>query len=381
MNTKHLLAVAASALLLAACGKQGGSAPQATSAAGDAGGEPKVLNLYNWPDYMPENLLADFEKETGIKVNYQTFENNEMLNAKLVAGNSGYDLVVPGSVFAKTQIEAGLLRKLDKEQIPNLANLDPTIMSKLDKVDPGNNYLVPWGWSYVTVAINKQAVEKALAGTPMPENAWDLVFNPTYTSKLKSCGIAYLDAPSEILPSALRYIGKPPYSTDAADYKAAGDMLAKVRPDVRIFSSTMIDDLSSGKACAAIGWAGDINIARNRAVENQSDIQIEALVPATGAILFFDNLAIPNDAKHPGNAQKFINFFAQPRGRSSLTNEIAYPVANKAAKEFIKPEMVADKSTFLSDEDMAKMVSPESFTNDARNAMNNVFTEFKKGGK
>lgn len=279
MNTKHLLAVAASALLLAACGKQGGSAPQATSAAGDAGGEPKVLNLYNWPDYMPENLLADFEKETGIKVNYQTFENNEMLNAKLVAGNSGYDLVVPGSVFAKTQIEAGLLRKLDKEQIPNLANLDPTIMSKLDKVDPGNNYLVPWGWSYVTVAINKQAVEKALAGTPMPENAWDLVFNPTYTSKLKSCGIAYLDAPSEILPSALRYIGKPPYSTDAADYKAAGDMLAKVRPDVRIFSSTMIDDLSSGKACAAIGWAGDINIARNRAVENQSDIQIEALVP------------------------------------------------------------------------------------------------------
>ena len=381
MNTKHLLAVAASALLLAACGKQGGSAPQATSAAGDAGGEPKVLNLYNWPDYMPENLLADFEKETGIKVNYQTFENNEMLNAKLVAGNSGYDLVVPGSVFAKTQIEAGLLRKLDKEQIPNLANLDPTIMSKLDKVDPGNNYLVPWGWSYVTVAINKQAVEKALAGTPMPENAWDLVFNPTYTSKLKSCGIAYLDAPSEILPSALRYIGKPPYSTDAADYKAAGDMLAKVRPDVRIFSSTMIDDLSSGKACAAIGWAGDINIARNRAVENQSDIQIEALVPATGAILFFDNLAIPKDAKHPGNAQKFINFFLQPQVSASLTNEIAYPVANKAAKEFIKPEMVADKSTFLSDEDMAKRVSPESFTNDARNAMNNVFTEFKKGGK
>ena len=381
MNTKHLFAVAASALLLAACGKQGGSAPQATSAAGDAGGEPKVLNLYNWPDYMPENLLADFEKETGIKVNYQTFENNEMLNAKLVAGNSGYDLVVPGSVFAKTQIEAGLLRKLDKEQIPNLANLDPTIMSKLDKVDPGNNYLVPWGWSHVTVAINKQAVEKALAGTPMPENAWDLVFNPTYTSKLKSCGIAYLDAPSEILPSALRYIGKPAYSTDAADYKAAGEMLAKVRPDVRIFSSTMIDDLSSGKACVAIGWAGDINIARNRAVENQSDVQIEALIPATGAILFFDNLAIPKDAKHPGNAQKFIDYFLRPEVSASLTNEIAYPVANKAAKEFIKPEIAGDKSTFLSEEDLGKMAAPESFTNEARSAMNSVFTEFKKGGK
>ena len=383
MNKKHLLAIAASALLLAACGKQGGSAPQAGDTASQAGGsqEPKVLNFYNWPDYMPENLLADFEKETGIKVNYQTFENNEMLNAKLVAGNSGYDLVVPGSVFAKTQIEAGLLRKLDKDQIPNLANLDPAIMSKLDKVDPGNNYLVPWGWSYVTVGINKKAVDKALAGTPMPANAWDLVFNPTYTSKLKSCGIAYLDAPSEILPSALRYIGKPAYSTDAADYKAAGEMLAKVRPDVRIFSSTMIDDLSSGKACVAIGWAGDINIARNRAVENQSDVQIEALIPATGAILFFDNLAIPKDAKHPGNAQKFIDYFLRPEVSASLTNEIAYPVANKAAKEFIKPELVSDKSTFLSEEDLGKMASPESFTNDARSAMNSVFTEFKKGGK
>ncbi len=384
MNKKHLLAIAASALLLAACGKQGGSTPQAGGAASQAGGgsqEPKVLNFYNWPDYMPENLLADFEKETGIKVNYQTFENNEMLNAKLVAGNSGYDLVVPGSVFAKTQIEAGLLRKLDKDQIPNLANLDPAIMSKLDKVDPGNNYLVPWGWSYVTVGINKKAVDKALAGTPMPANAWDLVFNPTYTSKLKSCGIAYLDAPSEILPSALRYIGKPAYSTDAADYKAAGEMLAKVRPDVRIFSSTMIDDLSSGKACVAIGWAGDINIARNRAVENQSDVQIEALIPATGAILFFDNLAIPKDAKHPGNAQKFIDYFLRPEVSASLTNEIAYPVANKAAKEFIKPEIAGDKSTFLSEEDLGKMAAPESFTNEARSAMNSVFTEFKKGGK
>ena len=387
MNTKHFLAITAGALLLAACGKQGGSTPQAggtasaASVQANAGGveEEKVLNFYNWPDYIPEHMLADFEKETGIKVNYQTFENNEMLNAKLVAGNSGYDLVVPGSVFAKTQIEAGLLRKLDKAQIPNYSNLDPAIMSKLDKVDPGNNYIVPWGWSYVTVAINKKAVDKVLAGTPMPANAWDLVFNPVYTGKLKSCGIAYLDAPSEILPSALRYIGKPAYSATIADYKAAGEMLAKVRPDVRIFTSTMIDDLASGKACAAIGWAGDINIARNRAVENKSDVQIEALVPSAGAIIFFDTLAIPKDTKHPGNAQKFINYFLQPKVSASLTNEVSYPVANKAAREFVKPEIAADKSTFLGDEDMAKMVAPESFTNEAREAMNAIFTEFKKG--
>ena len=191
MKAKYLLAVAASAVLLTACGKQSTDTAQANQApAAEQGAEEKVLNFYNWADYIPENMIADFEKETGIKVNYQTFESNEMLNAKLVAGNSGYDLVVPGSVFAKAQIEAGLLRKLDKEQIANYKNLDPAIMAKLGKVDPNNEYLVPWGWSYVTVAINKDAVEKALAGTAMPDNAWDLVFNPSYTSKLKSCGIA-----------------------------------------------------------------------------------------------------------------------------------------------------------------------------------------------
>ena len=380
MKAKYLLAVAASAVLLTACGKQSTDTAQANQApAAEQGAEEKVLNFYNWADYIPENMIADFEKETGIKVNYQTFESNEMLNAKLVAGNSGYDLVVPGSVFAKAQIEAGLLRKLDKEQIANYKNLDPAIMAKLGKVDPNNEYLVPWGWSYVTVAINKDAVEKALAGTAMPDNAWDLVFNPSYTSKLKSCGIAYLDTPSEILPSAMRYIGKPPYSTDVADYKAAGEMLAKVRSDVRIFSSTMIDDLSSGRACAAIGWAGDINIARTRAVENNSGIKIEALVPSTGAILFFDNLAIPKDAKHPGNAQKFIDYFLQPKVSASLTNALTYPVANMHAKEHVTPELANDKSTFLDADSMAKMVEPEGFSKEAREAMNNVFTEFKKG--
>ena len=403
---RNILVLALSVLAVTACGKKEApvaeapapapatsEAPKAEAAAPAAApaeaapaaapvaanDEEKVLNIYNWADYIPADMVANFEKETGIKVNYQTFENNEGLHAKLVAGNSGFDLVVPGAVFAKSQIDGGLLMKLDKARIPNLGNLDPAIMSKLASVDAGNDYLVPWAWSYTTVAINKAQVAKALGSLPMPENAWDLVFNPVYTGKLKSCGIAYLDAPSEILPSALRYIGKPAYSTTIADYKAAGEMLAKVRPDVRIFTSTMIDDLASGKACAAIGWAGDINIARNRAVENKSDVQIEALVPSAGAIIFFDTLAIPKDAKHPGNAQKFINYFLQPKVSASLTNEVSYPVANKAAREFVKPEIAADKSTFLGDEDMAKMVAPESFTNEAREAMNAIFTEFKKG--
>ena len=171
----------------------GASAALAASAQAAVHHEEKVLNIYNWPDYVSADLIANFEKETGIKVNYQTFENNEGLHAKLVAGNSGFDLVVPGAVFAKSQIEGGLLMKLDKSNIPNLANLDPAIMGKLATVDPGNDYLVPWAWSYTTVGINKDKVQKALGSMPLPDNAWELVFNPAYTAKLKSCGIAYLD--------------------------------------------------------------------------------------------------------------------------------------------------------------------------------------------
>jgi putrescine transport system substrate-binding protein len=372
-------ALLATSLVLAACGDKAEKTGAAAAVAAAGGGEEKVLNIYNWPDYITDDMVANFEKETGIKVNYQTFESNEMLNTKLMAGNSGYDIVVPGAVFAKPQIEAGLLQKLDKSKIPNLKNLDPAIMQKLAAADPGNGYLVPWGWSFVSVSINTKAVAKALGGTPLPANAWDLVFNPTYTNKLKSCGIAYLDTASEILPSALRYIGKPAYSTNVADYQLAGAMLAKVRPDVRIFTSTMIDDLASGKACVGLGWAGDMNIARHRAVENGAGVELKVLVPENGAILFFDNLAIPKDAKHVGNAHQFINYFLRPEVSAQLSNYLSYPVANVQAKSLVKPEIAQDPSTYLSAADMGKMVAPESFTKEARAAMTEVFTRFKKG--
>ena len=371
----HLVGACTLAWALVGCGQKS----ETPAGAGAAGGEEKVLNIYNWPDYITDDMIAKFEKESGIKVNYQTFESNEMLNTKLMAGNSGYDIVVPGAVFAKPQIEAGMLQKLDKSKIPNLANLDPAIMQKLQLADPGNDYLVPWGWSFVSVGINTKAVEKALGGTPLPANAWDLVFNPSYTSKLKSCGIAYLDTASEILPSALRYIGKPAYSTEVGDYKLAGDMLAKVRPDVRVFTSTMIDDLASGKVCVGLGWAGDMNIARHRAVENGAGVALQVLVPANGAVLFFDNLAIPKDAKHVQNAYQFINYFLRPEVSAELSNYMSYPVGNKLAKPLIKPEIVQDPSTYLSEADMGKMVAPESFSKEARTAMTEVFTRFKKG--
>ena len=205
---KHWMLGCVLAAVLVACGKKEepvAAAPAAPAAAA-APAEEKVLNIYNWPDYIAKDMVANFEKETGIKVNYQTFESNEALQAKLVVGNTGYDIVVPGAVFAKSQIEAGLLLPLDKSKIPNISNLDPALMAKLEGVDAGNAHLIPWAWSFTTVGINKAKVAKALGSMKMPDNAWDLVFNPAYTSKLKSCGIAYLDSPTEVLPPALHYL-------------------------------------------------------------------------------------------------------------------------------------------------------------------------------
>ena len=384
---KHLWSFALSAIALVACGKKEEApaaastpVPVASAPAVAANTEEKVLNIYNWPDYIAKDLVANFEKESGIKVNYQTFENNEALQAKLVAGNSGYDIVVPGAVFAKPQIDGGLLQKLDKSKLGNIGNLDPAIMSKLGAaIDPGNAYLVPWAWSFTTVGINKAKVAKALGSTPMPANAWELVFNPVYTAKLKSCGIAFLDSPTEVIPPALHFIGKSAYSNDPADHKAAAAMLAKVRPHIRLFSSTMIDDLAGGKACVALGWAGDINIARGRAIENKNGNEVEALLPSTGGLIFFDNMAIPKDAKHPNNAHAFINYFLKPEVSASLTNELGYATANKASLASVKPEIAKDSAVFPDAANLEKMVSPASFSNEARQSMSDVFTLFKKG--
>ena len=378
---KQVLVLAVSAMLLAACGKKEepvAAAPEPAPAPA-APAEEKVLNIYNWPDYIPEGMIAAFEKETGIKVNYDTFETNEALHAKLVAGNTGYDIVVPGVVFAKGQIEGGLLQPLDKAQIPNLANLDREFVKTMSKADPDNKHLVPWAWGFTTVGINKTKVEKALGKTPMPENAWDLVFNPEYTKKVKSCGIAYLDSPTEIMPVALHYIGKDAYSNNPEDYKAANEMLAKVRKDIRLFSSTMIDDIAGGKACVAIGWSGDINIAADRAKENGSKDVIEALLPSTGALIFIDSMGITKDAKHPENAHKFIDFYLRAENAAAMANEMSYPTGNKAALDKINPEIASNKTIFVESSYMAKMIPPSSFTNEAREALANAYNTFKQG--
>lgn len=383
---KHVLALAVAAVVLASCGKKeepvAAPAPAPTPVTAAPAAPPpeeKVLNIYNWPDYVPEGMIAAFEKETGIKVNYDTFETNEALNAKLVAGNTGYDIVVPGTAFSPAQTEAGLFQPLDKAKLANYKNLDPAIMGALVKADPDNKHLVPWAWGFTTVGINKTKVEKALKGMAMPENAWDLVFKPEYTAKLKSCGIAYLDSPTEIIPVALHYVGKDAYSNNAEDYKVATDMLAKVRKDIRLFSSTMIDDIAGGKACVAIGWSGDINIAAGRAKENKSKDVIEALLPSTGALAFFDTMAITKDAKHPGNAHAFIDFYLRAESGAQVSNDMSYPTGNKAALEKINPETAGNKTIFVDADYASKLIQPGKFTNESREAMATAYNAFKAG--
>lgn len=371
---KSFLVLALSAVFLTACGQQDATSSVAGAAAGS-----KVLNIYNWDDYIPEGLIPAFEKEYGIKVNYDTFENNETLHAKLLAGNSGYDIVVPTIGFSQKQLEAGLFQPLDKSQLPNLRNLDPEFMKKLASIDEGNNHYLPWGWSFTTVGINRQKVEAALGTSELPANSWELVFNPEYANRLRSCGIIYLDSPTEIMPAALHYLGKDPYSSNPDDIRAAGAMLAAVRPTIRQFSSNMIDDIAGGLACAFIGWTGDINIAADRVAEQGGDDEIVPLLPSTGGVFFVDVMAIPADASHVANAHLFMDFFLRPENGAAMANEVNYPTGNAASMPLINDEIKGNTTIFLDDVNTALLIPSGSYPNELSGVLNEVYNAFKRG--
>lgn len=352
----------------------------ATFAIGASAQEEKVLNIYNWSDYIAPDTIQNFEKETGIKVRYDTYDNNEILHAKLVAGKTGYDIVVPSSTFARLQIDGGLLTKLDNTQLPNLKNMDPEIQSQIANIDPGNQHLVNWLWGYTTIGINTAKVKAALGSEPMPDDVWELFFNPKYVSKLKSCGVSVLDSATEVLPAALHYLGKSPFSKNAGDYKEAGDLLKSVRPYVTLFSSSgYINDMASGSICLALGWNGDINIARKRAIAGKTGQDIQAFVPKKGGILFFDMMAIPVDAPHPKNAYAFMNYIMRPEVHASITNQVFYANPNKASRKFIAPDIANNPSVFPSSVEMVKMVAPSALTNDVRRLATRTYTGFKTG--
>ena len=372
----HCLAILASALALGAA--VGAAHAQAAAASQD---EEKVLNVYNWSDYIGDDTIRNFEKETGIKVRYDNFDSNEILHAKLVAGGTGYDVVVPSSYWARMQIQGGLLAKLDKSKIPNLKYVDPDIAAQIAKFDPGNQYVVDWLWGYTTVGINVDKVKAALGGLPMPDDAWDLLLKPEYAAKLKSCGVSFLDSGDEVLPVALHYLGRQRGTTNPTDYDDALALLRKVRPDVTLFSSSgYINDMANGAVCAVMGWSGDINIARQRAIDNKTGQNIQVLIPKSGGVLFFDVMAIPKDAPHPQNALKWINYILRPDVDAGLTNKVFYANPNKESRKLLPPSLANNPTLFLSSDDLARMVSPpQTWSNEIRRLQNRTYTKFKTG--
>jgi putrescine transport system substrate-binding protein len=342
--------------------------------------EENVLNIYNWSDYIGDDTIKNFEKETGIKVRYDTFDSNETLHAKMVAGKTGYDIVVPSSNWAKIQAEGGLLMKLDKSKITTYSNLDPFVMKTLATMDPGNQHIVPWLWGITTVGINVDKLKAVLGNLPMPDNAWDLIFKPEYVSKAMSCGVSMLDSGDEIFPAALRYLGKSPYSRNPADYQEAAKLLEKIRPYVTLFSSSgYINDLASGSLCLSLGWNGDMSIAQARAKEANNGVNIQVLLPKTGAVLFFDTMAIPVDAPHLENAYKWISYIFRPDVNAGLVNKVFYSNPVPSAAKYINPDVLANKTVFMKTEDLARMVPPDMVPSEIRRLRTRLYTTFKTG--
>jgi putrescine transport system substrate-binding protein len=319
-----------------------------------AGEEEKVLNVYNWSDYIAADTLANFEKETGIKVRYDVYDSMQMLEAKLLAGQSGYDVVFPSlTPFLARQIKAGIYQPLDKAKLSNYAGLSPAILKTMSKNDPENAYSVPYMVAATGIGINVDKV-KAVLGA-VPEGSGDLLFSPEVTAKLKQCGISLLDDPVDVFPAVLAWLGKDPTSQDPADLATAAEALQKIRGNLKyIHSSSYINDLANGDLCVAQGYGGDLIQARNRAKEAGNGVEILALLPKEGTAFVIDTMAIPKDAPHPNNAHIFINYMMRPDVVAPITNTTGYANAVPASLEKVDEAIKSDPFIYPSDEERAK---------------------------
>ena len=315
----------------------------------------KELHVYNWSDYIAEDTIAKFEAATGIDVTYDVYDSNEVLEAKLLAGGSGYDIVVPTSQFLQRQIAAGVYQPLDKSKLPNLKNMDPELMKQAAAYDPDNAHSVIYMWGTTGIGYNVDAVKERL-GEDAPTDSWALVFDPEVTAKLKDCGITMLDSATDMLPSALAYLGLEPTSSDPDDLQKAAEVIAAVRPDVRYFhSSQYISDLANGEVCVSVGYSGDVFIAADRADEAENGIEIAYTVPKEGAQQWFDMMAIPADAPNPDAALQFMNFIMDPQITADITNYVWYANANKASMPMVDPEIRDDPAIFPPPEVLANL--------------------------
>ncbi len=342
--------------------------------------EEKVLNVYNWSDYLAPDTLEKFTAETGIKVNYDVYDDNTVLEAKLMTGRSGYDVVFPSaSPYFANQIEAGVYLPLDRAKIPNAASLSPTTLKTLEQADPGNRYGVPYMIAATGFGFNQAKIRELAPGAPT--DSWALLFDPQWSGKLRACGVTLLDTATEVFPAALLYLGKDPLSQSQDDLKAAAAAVEKIRPTLRyIHSSSYINDLANGDVCLSHGYVGDLVQARARARDAKAGTDIAIVIPKEGALVNIDVMAIPKDAPHPDNAHKFINFLLQPEIIAAITNATGYANAVPAADALVDPALKSDPVIYPAADVQAKLVmvppAPPAFERARTRAWTRVKTTY-----
>ena len=387
-SVSNLVTLGAAALLLVACGskpaeeaaKPGADAAAPVEAAGPAvdTDDEKILNVYNWSDYIDSTVLDDFAKETGIKVNYDVFDSNEVLETKLLAGSTGYDIVVPSASFLERQIKAGVFQKLDRTRLPNLKNQDVEITQRIALHDPGNEHSVNYLWGTSGVGYNEAKIKERMPDAPI--DSFAMFYDPKVVSKFADCGVTVLDAPSEIVGTVLIYLGKDANSEKPEDLAAAEKVLLSIRPFIKyVNSSKYIEDLANGEVCLALGWSGDVLQARDRANEAGKGITVKYLIPREGAVMFFDMLAVPADAKHVKNAHLFIDFLLRPDVAAKNTNFVNYANSNAASMSLVSEEIKNDRGIYPSDETKAKLVPDLAESPQFTRLLTRSWTRFKTG--
>lgn len=336
-----------------------------------------VLHVYNWSDYIAPDTVQKFEKQTGIKVVYDVFDTNEIVEAKLLAGSSGYDIVVPSNAFVAKQAKAGLYQPLDKAKLPNWKHLNTTLLKTLQVSDPGNTYAIPYLWGTIGIGYNVDKIKAAL-GDNAPVDSWELVMNIDNMKKLKSCGVAFLDSPSEMLPIALKYLGYDPTSTKPEELKQAQAHFLKIRPYIAYFhSSKFINDLATGNICVAIGYSGDIQQGINRAKEANNGVNAQYNIPKEGAGSFFDMMAIPADAPNPDAAHAFMNFLMQPEIIAEISDYVYYANANASATPLVTKELREDPGAYPPEEIQAKLYTFPLLPLKSQRAMSGSWAKIK----
>jgi len=348
-------------------------------AAGPIAAKDRIVNFYNWSDYIDPTVLEDFTRETGIRVVYDTFDSNDTLETKLLAGKSGYDVVVPTAYFLERQIKAGVFRSLDKTKLPNLDNAWPEITRRLATYDPGNQYAVNYMWGTTGIGYNVKRA-RDLLGSDGKIDSWDMVFKPENLAKFKDCGVQMLDSSDDIMPAALAYLRLDPNTTVPAELEQATDLLIKIRPSVRKFhSSEYLNALATGEICFVVGWSGDIKQAQKRAAEAKNGVDIGYVIPKEGAQMWFDNLAIPKDSKNVAEAHELINYLLRPEVAAKNSNFVAYANGNLASQKLIDLSVMSDKGVYPDAADMARLYTINAHDQKTQRLMNRLWTRIKTG--